>query len=53
MAYLPTEPLTKITLNLYSEDVDWLRRSQGTGWTTWVREMVRARIKEMTDVNRD
>jgi hypothetical protein len=53
MAYLPTEPLTKVTLNLYLEDVEWLRRNQGTGWTTWVREAVRSRIREREDVNRD
>lgn len=36
-----SEPIQRVDLNLYSADVDFLKRSLGTGWTTYIRELVR------------
>jgi len=49
MAYLPTEPLTKVTLNLYTKDVAYMQRTLGTGWSTWIRALVSDRIKQMQE----
>lgn len=35
------EPLTKVTLNLFSKDLEQLRVKEGYGWSTWVRNLVR------------
>lgn len=43
------EPLTKVTLNLYSSDVEYLReRLKGTDWkwTEAVRQIVRDKVVE-------
>lgn len=40
------EPITKVTLNLYTRDVEWLKKAQGQGWTTYIREVVRAKVRE-------
>jgi hypothetical protein len=39
------EPLTKITLNLYSSDVEWLKKRFGREWAEVVRREVRAYIR--------
>lgn len=36
-----SEPLRRCDLNLFAADVDFLERSIGTGWTTYIRELVR------------
>lgn len=33
-------PLQKITLNLYAEDVEILKRVYGHGWSTHIREIM-------------
>lgn len=40
-----SEPLTRCDLNLYAADVDFLKRAIGSGWTGWIREVVREKIK--------
>jgi len=40
MPVRPGEPLTKVTLNLYTEDVEELNVHLGHGWSTTVRELV-------------
>lgn len=38
------EPLTKITLNIYAKDLEYLRKTFGWGWS----EIVRGWIREHT-----
>jgi hypothetical protein len=47
--YLPTEPLAKVTLNLYAEDLTWMRRNYGIGWSTKVRELLREFINQQVE----
>jgi uncharacterized protein (DUF4415 family) len=35
------EPLTKVTLNLFTRDLQRLQRQEGHGWSTKVRQLVR------------
>lgn len=42
MPVTPGEPLTKVTLNLYTEDLEVFRRILGYGWTSEVREAIHA-----------
>jgi len=39
-----SEPITKVTLNLYTKDVDWFRARYPTGYTEKLREVVRQYI---------
>jgi hypothetical protein len=47
------EPIQKVTLNLFTSDIDWLKRHHGQGWTTYIRELVRVKIKEQQRAKRD
>jgi hypothetical protein len=38
------EPITKVTLNLYSKDVAWFKRRYPIGYTEEIRDAVRAHI---------
>lgn len=40
------EPLTKVTLNLFEEDVEFLKQRYPSGWTQAIRVMVRNAISE-------
>jgi hypothetical protein len=42
MPTLEGEPLTKVTLNLYTDDVATLKSLVGLGYTVKIREIVRA-----------
>lgn len=41
----PGEPLTKVTINLYTADVEELRKSHGHGWSVAVRDAVRRGLR--------
>jgi hypothetical protein len=46
------EPLTKVTINLYTKDVDYLQRKFGRDWADKVRQELRMFIRieqEMED----
>ena len=38
--------LHRTNINLYEEDVEWLQKTYGYGWTERVREIVRIYISE-------
>jgi hypothetical protein len=50
-----SEPITKITLNLYSRDVAWFKDRYPDGYTEMIREVVRQHriFKETYDDERD
>lgn len=41
---IPGEPLTKVTLNLYTKDVKWFKRRYKIGYTEQIREILRRHI---------
>jgi len=43
-----SEPNQRVDLLLFSADVDFLRRKIGTGWTTYIRELVRADVAKQS-----
>jgi len=45
------EPITKVTLNLYTRDVEWFKDKYPTGYTEHIREALREHIryKELMD----
>lgn len=45
MPITPGDPLTKVTLNLYTADVNWMRHMWGEGWSAQLRELVKNSIK--------
>ena len=48
------EPITKITLNLYTRDVEWFKDHYPIGYTEEIREVVRQhRIYKETYNERD
>ena len=46
------EPLLKVTLNLYSADVDALRAYYGHGWSEQVRQVVHQHISTTTSFHK-
>ena len=38
-------PLHRTNINLYEEDVEWLRERFGQGWTEWIRDLVHETAK--------
>jgi hypothetical protein len=42
-----SEPITKVTLNLYSRDVDWFKRHHPDAYTEAIREALRRHINYM------
>lgn len=40
-----SEPLQRTDLNLYAADIDFLKRTYGQGWTTYIRELVRKDVE--------
>ena len=41
MANLAPEPITRLNINLYTTDIEYLKLHLGHGWTTQVRELIR------------
>jgi hypothetical protein len=48
-----SEPITKVTLNLYSRDVDWFKDRFPQGYTEEIREALRNHIRYVQAVERD
>jgi hypothetical protein len=42
------EPITKVTLNLYSRDVEWFKDRYPVGYTEQIREVIRQHIVYIT-----
>lgn len=40
MPKIAGDPLTKTTLNLFTEDVEWFQKIYGQGWSTELRGIV-------------
>jgi hypothetical protein len=40
-----SEPITKVTLNLYSKDVEWFKDRYPDGYTERIRDAVRQHIR--------
>lgn len=49
------EPITKVTLNLFSKDVQWFKRRYPIGYTEEIRDAVRAHIlyKDSVEFSRE
>lgn len=48
----PPESLTKVTLNLYSTDVEAFRARYGFGWSEQIRNVVHENVKEWVRAKR-
>lgn len=44
---LSEEPLAKMTLKLFATDIDFLRVSYGWGYSTVIRDLVRAHVNRI------
>ena len=44
MPRVVSEPITKVTLNLYSRDLAWLKKKFPDGYSEHIREIIRAYI---------
>jgi len=53
MPKLAGEPLTKVTMNLFASDVDWLGANLGWGWSEQIRGVVRRYIREVKAKNEE
>lgn len=40
MPPLQGPPLTKVTINLFSDDVEWFKKAYGLGWSARLREQI-------------
>jgi len=47
------EPITKVTLNLYTRDVDWFKDRYPIGYTEKIREVLRQYIAYTEAYERD
>jgi hypothetical protein len=45
------EPLTKVTLNLFTKDLEQIRATEGYGWSTWIRNLVRQALSKTRRFN--
>lgn len=46
MSKTPTEPLHKITLNLFASDVEWFKDRYGQGWSEVLRLTIRKHVQD-------
>ena len=46
-----TNDLHRTNINLYSADVEWLRRTYGFGWSERVREAVASWVRDKRRLN--
>jgi hypothetical protein len=47
---LVSEPLTKVTLNLFSKDVQWFKDRFPQGYQEQVRDVIRAHVRYKEDM---
>ena len=47
------EPLLKVTLNLFKADVDYLKDYFGSGYTEYIRNIVRSHCKTLDQLVRN
>lgn len=47
------EPLAKMTLKLFAVDIDYLRKAHGWGYSTVIRDLVRAHIKRLQSAEQE
>ena len=47
-----SEPLERVTLNLFASDVEWLKRKFGRGWTDTIRRELRAYVEIEQELER-
>ncbi|MDE2105569.1 MAG: hypothetical protein KGL39_50550 [Patescibacteria group bacterium] len=47
------KPLEKITLNLFADDCDEMRRLYSRGWTEKVRQLVEQHIKDRRQLKKE
>lgn len=45
MPRIPDEPLRKVTLNLYNEDVIWFQQTYGQGYSEMIRALVHSHVQ--------
>ncbi len=45
MPTLPTDPLRRVTLNLFEADVTLMIEAYGQGWTVAIRDLVHKHVK--------
>lgn len=38
-------PLRKVTMNFYAEDIEWLQREYGDGWTERIRQHIHNEVQ--------
>jgi hypothetical protein len=48
-----SEPITKVTLNLYTRDYELLKRKYPQGYTEKIREIVRQHVRYLTAYEED
>lgn len=48
-----SEPVTKVTLNLFSTDVEWFKCRYPDGYTERIREAIREHIKYIELLEKD
>lgn len=50
MPKLAGPPLTKVTLNLFTADVEWFRQRHGQGYSEIIRAVVNKHVKQYGNV---
>lgn len=54
MSNFASEPLVRVTLNLFASDVAWIKRhTTNEKWTETIRLLVRNHIKDLTESAND
>ena len=47
----PSEPIQKVTLNLFTKDIEWAKAHWGRGWTGEIRALLRNHRWRLENVN--
>lgn len=53
MPKIAGDPLTKVTLNLFTADVEWYKERFGQGWSEQLRHTIRECISECQQHERE
>lgn len=51
MSNYAEEPLLKVTVNLFAADVEWLKLHAQHNWSELLRQLLRAKIKEVDEID--